>query len=135
MEGKRECIVCLEKKTPDGFRVFVNGELSKICKACHGKKISEARQRNKHETDDKEVIPPLIAQQVDHSEKIMARINLNKQMKKCSDELNGKIIIMDLRDFYAAIRAAHEDGKNSVADYQSIRELDLSKIVTQALEE
>ena len=113
-------------------RVFVNGELSKICKSCHGKKISDTRQRNKHERHTKKALERPI-KHVEHSEQIHARRDFNQAMKKYSDELNGKIIIMDLRDFYSAIRAVYEDGKNSVMSCENTQEVNLSKVVEQAL--
>ena len=132
MLEQKQCIICLETQTKEHFRVFVNGELSKICKACHGKKISDTRQRNKHERHGKQV-PEQPIKYIEHSEQIHARKDFNQAMKKYSDDLNGKIIIMDLRDFYSAIRAVYEDGKNSVMSCENIQEINLSKIVEQAL--
>lgn len=132
-KDERQCVVCMEPKPKECFRVFVNGELSKICKACHGKKISESRQKNKHESADEKTPEIQPIQRIDHSDRILARKDFNKAMKKYSD-LNGKIIIMNLTDFYSVLKAVHEDGvSNGTTPFNSIEEVDLSIIVEQAL--
>lgn len=134
-QDKKQCVVCLEPKTKEGFRVFVNGELSKICKVCHGKKISESRQKNKHESVNEKTPEIQLDKRIDHSDRILARKDFNKAMKKYSD-LNGKIIIMNLTDFYSVLKAVHEDGSNNKnTPFNSIEEVDLSVIVEQALKQ
>ena len=123
------CVSCQEPKSPDAFGTLRNGDLRKICRACHGKKISAARCKTKEMESTSEV--PVV--QKDHSAQVKARKDLNGAMH--SNVGDDKVAIMKLSIFHAALGMAYERGiaeGKTFAD-MTITEVELPVILDEVL--
>lgn len=127
------CVCCQEPKNPDAFGTLRNGELRKICKVCHGRSISKARNKNKAP----KIVEETPIAHADHSAQVMARKELTNIMTSNSEDNKevGKVAIMELRVFYSALAMAYERGVaegKAFADL-TIAEVDLPVILDEVL--
>lgn len=126
----QQCVTCTEIKPIDAFGTLRNGDIRKICKACHGKSISNARGKNKAPATVEET--PVT--HTDHSAQVQVAKEFKEAVESSPKEV-GKVAIMELRVFHSALAMAYERGfaEGKAFDELTITEVELPVILDEVL--
>lgn len=126
----QQCVTCTEIKPIDAFGTLRNGDIRKICKACHGKSISNARGKNKAPATVEET--PVT--HTDHSAQVQVKKEFKEAVESSPKEV-GKVAIMELRVFHSALAMAYERGfaEGKSFDELTITEVELPVILDEVL--